>query len=167
MPNPGDIVSFANCPCCGSSSSPSSSGSSGVSVFCPICNNINFNLTIGLVNLNGCSTINFPRCANVAGTFLLTQICDGGCIWQGPPIIVCNPTVPLQWTLEISGVVMGVYSWLLFLSNSTVCGEISGTCDGFSTQTASCDLTGVVWSQSLLFPSCCNEDNTTIVVTAA
>lgn len=116
MPNPGEIVTFVDCPtCCGSSSSSSSSGggSGGSGFNCPTpCAgagilSYSFTLTTtGNLFCSECATLNTTFTVHLGGQC-------GECTYTSDRFTLCgNPN--LNWQLAI-GMMMGVYTYSLTL----------------------------------------------------
>ena len=86
MPNPGDVVTIAGCPCCGSSSSRSSGSSSSSSALpdCPCASVNQYQFTLsGLNSTNSGAPYDPFGCVALNTTYTLTRtIVSGGCRWR-------------------------------------------------------------------------------------
>ena len=103
MPNPGDVVTFANCACCSSSSSSSKGSSSSSGVNNPCCPGLSLpdTLNISITPQFGCT------CGGVTTTITRT----GPLTWSNPSItLACGSTLGVvfsctgtDWHLVMSG----------------------------------------------------------------
>ena len=135
MPNPGDVVTFANCACCssssssskGSSSSSSSSGACGPAGCCgnPLPCTLKGSLTYS------CS----PACGDIPGTGDLTW---DGTQWAGT-FTICGHT----WSMKLSCVASGIPGGWSCVSDGCVFTGYSG-----SVQSISCSPFQVVFAWS-------------------
>lgn len=129
MPNPGDVITFPNCACCGGSSSSSSS----VAVPCPFCPTVpqyQFTLT-GIGGTNNATTF----CSSLNGTWTVTApgfATGSQCSWEAPvPLYQCGgPAGSYRWEWLLLSVSSGVFTWRLRLVTGTT-GD--PTWDGTST----------------------------------